>query len=74
NRRSEYDSKGNHGYDNNHLDMHGIFLAIGPNFKNGYRTGTVWNIDIYPLLCKIFNISPRSNIDGKAERIEFILK
>jgi predicted AlkP superfamily pyrophosphatase or phosphodiesterase len=74
NRRSEYDSKGNHGYDNNHLDMHGIFLAIGPNFKNGYRTGTVWNIDIYPLLCRIFNISPRSNIDGKAERIEFILK
>ena len=74
NRRSEYDSKGNHGYDNNHLDMHGIFLAIGPNFKSGYRTGTVWNIDIYPLLCKIFNISPRSNIDGKAERIEFLLK
>lgn len=73
NRRSEYDSKGNHGYDNNHLDMHGIFLAIGPNFKSGYRTGTVWNIDIYPLLCRIFNISPRSNIDGKAERIEFIL-
>lgn len=74
NRRSEYDSKGNHGYDNNHTDMHGIFLAIGPNFKTGYRTGTLWNIDIYPLLCKIFNISPRSNIDGKAERIEFILK
>lgn len=74
NRRGEYDSKGNHGYDNNHLDMHGIFLAVGPNFKSGYKTGTVWNIDIYPLLCKIFNIIPRSNIDGKAERIEFILK
>ena len=74
NRRGEYDSKGNHGYDNNHLDMHGIFLAVGPNFKSGYKTGTVWNIDIYPLLCKIFHITPRSNIDGKAERIEFILK
>jgi len=74
NRRGEYDSKGNHGYDNNHLDMHGIFLAVGPNFKSGYKTGTVWNIDIYPLLCKIFHITPRSNIDGKAERIEFILR
>jgi predicted AlkP superfamily pyrophosphatase or phosphodiesterase len=74
NRRSEYDSKGNHGYDNNHTDMHGIFLAMGPNFKNGYRTGTLWNIDIYPLLCRIFELTPRSNIDGKAERIEFILK
>ena len=72
--RWKTDSGGNHGYDNNHLDMHGIFLATGPNFKSGYQTGTLWNIDIYPLLCKIFNIYPRSNIDGKAERIEFILK
>ena len=67
-------SKGNHGYDNNQLDMQGIFLAEGPNFKQGYRTGTLWNIDIYPLLCKIFNIVPRANIDGKLERIGFILK
>jgi predicted AlkP superfamily pyrophosphatase or phosphodiesterase len=67
-------SKGNHGYDNNQQDMQGIFLAIGPDFKSGYRTGTLWNIDIYPLLCKIFNIYPRSNIDGNIERIEFILK
>ncbi len=67
-------SKGNHGYDNNLLDMHGIFFAYGPAFKTNYQTGTLWNIDIYPLLCKIFGISPRSNIDGKLERIEFILK
>ena len=65
--------KGSHGYDNNELDMHGFFLAEGPDFKKNYRTGTLWNIDIYPLLCKIFNIIPRANIDGKAERIEFIL-
>ncbi len=67
-------SGGNHGYDNNHLDMHGIFIADGPAFKNNYKTGTLWNIDVYPLLCKIFNIYPRTNIDGKLERIEFILE
>ncbi len=67
-------SKGDHGYDNNQMDMHGLFLAKGPNFKKNYYCGTIWNIDIYPLLCKIFNISPRSNIDGKLERIEFLLK
>ncbi|MCB9219708.1 MAG: alkaline phosphatase family protein [Ignavibacteriales bacterium] len=67
-------SKGNHGYDNNHTDMHGIIIGKGPNLKSNFKTGTVWNIDIYPLLCKIFNISPRSNIDGKLERIEFLLK
>ncbi len=65
---------GNHGYDPNYLDMHGIFLAAGPAFKQGYRTGTLWNIDVYPLICKILGIVPRQNIDGKLERIEFILK
>lgn len=69
-----YSSKGNHGYDPNETDMHGIFFAEGPAFKKGYKTGTLWNIDIYPLLCKIFDIQPRSNIDGSLERIEFILK
>ena len=69
----QFRTKGNHGYDNFHLDMHGIFYAMGPVFKNGYHTGTLQNIDIYPLLCKIFNIFPRQNIDGKLERIEFIL-
>jgi predicted AlkP superfamily pyrophosphatase or phosphodiesterase len=66
-------SKGNHGYDNNHTDMHGVFIAQGPNFKENYKTGTIWNVDINPLLCKIFGISPRANIDGKLERIDFIL-
>jgi predicted AlkP superfamily pyrophosphatase or phosphodiesterase len=75
NKREYYsDSKGNHGYDNHHLDMNGFFIANGPAFKSNYKTGTVRNIDIYPMLCKIFNIIPRSNIDGKLERIEQILK
>lgn len=73
-RMSKKQIGGNHGYDNNELDMHGIFFAFGPDFKPGYKTGTIWNIDIYPLLCKIFNIYPRQNIDGKLDRIEFILK
>ena len=54
--------------------MHGIFVASGPAFKAGYKTGTVWNIDIYPLICKILNISPYQPVDGKLERIGFILK
>ena len=74
NKKTDGEGKGNHGYDNNQLDMHGIFLATGPSFKKNYHTGTLWNVDIYPLLCKIFNIYPRTNIDGKLDRIEFILK
>lgn len=62
-----------HGYDNNLTDMHGIFIASGPAFKTNYKTGTVWNIDIYPLLCEIYGIQPNKNIDGKLERIRFLL-
>lgn len=65
---------GNHGYDPTYLDMHGIFYAIGPDFKSGYTCGTLNNIDIYPLLAKILRIFPNNNIDGKLERIEFLLK
>ena len=66
--------KGNHGYDANHMDMHGIFYASGPAFKHGYRTGTLRNIDIYPLICKILGIMPRQNIDGRLETIECVLQ
>ena len=46
--------KGNHGYDNYSMDMNGIFYAVGPLFRKNYQVGTVNNIDIYQLLCKIF--------------------
>lgn len=72
-RMSDYNG-GNHGFDNSFMDMHGIFYAIGPSFKENYTTGTIENINIYPLLCKIMNIIPRQNIDGKLENISFILK
>jgi predicted AlkP superfamily pyrophosphatase or phosphodiesterase len=65
---------GNHGYDNTELDMHGIFIASGPAFKNNFSTGTLNCLDIYPMLCKIFNVTPNGNIDGRLDRIEFILK
>lgn len=67
-------SKGNHGYDNHHLDMHGLFYAMGPAFKKGYRCGTLRNIDIYPLICRIFAVMPRQNIDGELQNIGFILQ
>ena len=65
---------GNHGYDNHWIDMHGIFFAVGPAFKENYEVGTIENIDIYPLLCKIFDVIPNQMIDGKLERIKYILK
>ncbi|MBE2189458.1 MAG: alkaline phosphatase family protein [Desulfobulbaceae bacterium] len=63
-----------HGYDNSHMDMHGIFIARGPSFKSEYRTGTLNSIDIYPMLCKIFGIRPAPGIDGRLSDILQILK
>jgi predicted AlkP superfamily pyrophosphatase or phosphodiesterase len=65
---------GNHGYDNQFLDMHGIMIAGGPHFMRAYRTGTLHNIDIYPLICKIFDVHPAPGIDGDIDRISFILR
>ncbi len=73
-RQRSYSFGGDHGYEKDHLDMHGIFVASGPAFRSGYKTGSLWNIDIYPLLCKIFNITPNYMIDGNIDRIEFILR
>ena len=70
----KWKTKGDHGYDNYWMDMNGIFYAIGPAFKKNYQVGTINNIDIYPLLCKIFNIFPNPLIDGRLDRIEYILK
>ncbi|MBZ0199266.1 MAG: ectonucleotide pyrophosphatase/phosphodiesterase, partial [Ignavibacteriaceae bacterium] len=44
-RKNNYWSAGNHGYDNHQANMHGIFVASGPAFKKNYITGTVRNID-----------------------------
>lgn len=63
-----------HGFDNRCLDMQGIFLATGPDFKQGYRSIGLRNIDIYPLLCKIFNFQIENKIDGDLLNIEHILK
>jgi len=70
----KWNSKGNHGYDNYFMDMNGIFYAMGPAFKKNYQVGIINNIDIYPLLSKVFNIFPNPLIDGRLNRIEYILK
>ncbi|MCK5171624.1 MAG: alkaline phosphatase family protein, partial [Bacteroidales bacterium] len=57
---------GAHGYDNQNKDMHAIFYAYGPAFKNNFKHPAINNIDIYPLICKILKIDP-CKADGKLE-------
>jgi predicted AlkP superfamily pyrophosphatase or phosphodiesterase len=67
-------SRGQHGYDINYIDMHGIFFAIGPDFKTAYTCGTINNIDICPLLAELLGIYANQKIDGKLDNIKFTLK
>ena len=54
--------------------MHGIFYANGPAFKDGYEIGSIKNIHIYPLMCKILGLEIPKPIDGDINNIESILK
>ena len=71
----EYIPKGGtHGYDNQLKSMHALFLASGPAFQSGIQIEPFENVNIYPLICEILNITPHPNIDGKLNDIRHILR
>ncbi|PKA99476.1 putative AlkP superfamily pyrophosphatase or phosphodiesterase [Flavobacteriaceae bacterium MAR_2009_75] len=65
---------GVHGYDSKYKEMHGIFYANGPAFKNGYEIPSIKNIHLYPLMCRILRIEIPKLIDGDINQIESVLK
>ncbi|XP_072882129.1 ectonucleotide pyrophosphatase/phosphodiesterase family member 7-like [Hemitrygon akajei] len=54
-------NKGEHGFDNNDMDMKMIFRAFGPDFKKNYLAEPFESVNIYPLMCKLLNIHPEPN-------------
>ncbi|WP_272150930.1 ectonucleotide pyrophosphatase/phosphodiesterase [Tenacibaculum aiptasiae] len=65
---------GQHGFNPEIKEMHGIFYANGPAFKKGYTTESVKNIHVYPLLCKILGLTPPKDVDGDLEKLKSVLK
>ncbi len=65
-------SGGAHGFDNSNTDMHAIFYAYGPAFKNAYKHHSINNIDLYPLICELLKIDPRP-VDGQLENVKPML-
>ena len=65
---------GEHGFTPRYKDMRGIFYAKGPQIKAGLEIEPFQNIHIYPLLCRILNLTLPENLDGKAAVLEPILK
>ena len=65
---------GNHGFDPNYSDMHVIFRAAGPDFKQGYAKPLVFkNVDVYPLLSHLLGITPANN-DGSFDDVADLLR
>lgn len=65
---------GVHGYDSKYKEMHGIFYANGPAFKDGYEIPSIKNIHLYPLMCKILGLEIPKLIDGDINQIKDVLK
>ena len=65
--------KGAHGYDPSNRDMHSIFYAVGPSFREGYLSPSFNNVDLYNIICKVLGIEPSPN-DGDPRIIKRLLK
>ena len=66
-----------HGYDPALQSMHGIFYAVGASIKEGMQIPAFENIHIYPLICRLLNISPyigkENTVQGNIEILDKIL-
>ncbi|XP_078097080.1 ectonucleotide pyrophosphatase/phosphodiesterase family member 7 [Mustelus asterias] len=56
-----YFNKGDHGFDNDQMDMKMIFRAFGPDFKSAYLSEPFDSIHTYPLMCKLLGVKPEPN-------------
>jgi len=60
---------GAHGYDNAFTDMHTIFFADGPAFKDGYTHPGFPNVDVYGIIAHILGLE-LAQTDGDMERVK----
>ncbi|MBN3313537.1 ENPP7 phosphodiesterase, partial [Atractosteus spatula] len=65
--------KGEHGFDNEAMDMKTIFRAVGPDFKKNLEVEPFETVHVYALMCHLLRIQPEPN-DGSLEVTRNILK
>ena len=63
---------GTHGYEVKYPSMHGIFIANGPDIKQGEKISSFENVDLYNLMCELLHINPAPN-DGDKATVALIL-
>jgi predicted AlkP superfamily pyrophosphatase or phosphodiesterase len=65
---------GEHGFDPERREMHGIFYAKGPALKAGTTIPSFKNIHVYPLMCRILGLDIPLDIDGNPEVLDGVLR
>lgn len=64
--------RSDHGYDNEDVDMKGIFYAQGPFFKKGHSAKPLKSIDLYGMMCEILQVEPAPNNGSRVRYAEMI--
>ncbi|GAA6226510.1 ectonucleotide pyrophosphatase/phosphodiesterase family member 7-like [Lates japonicus] len=65
-------NKGEHGFDNEVMDMKAFFRAVGPDFQKNLMVDPFDMVDVYPLMCHLLGINPEIN-DGKLHNTKHML-
>jgi len=67
--------RGQHGYDPMAVeDVHAIFYAWGPAFKQHIEIASFPNVNIYPLVARILGLTNTAKIDGTNELADKVLR
>lgn len=64
-----------HGYDSiNNNNLHGIFIASGPNVVNNKEVDAFSNIHVFPFMNRLLGLNENIKIDGKLSKLQSIIK
>lgn len=72
-RNGNFKQGGEHGFDPEFPEMHAIFYANGPAFRQGLTIPSFRNVHVYPLVCEILGLPIPPGIDGRKEVLQGIL-
>lgn len=64
---------GEHGFDNEAMNMKTIFRAVGPAFKQGLLVEPFESVNVYALLCELLGITPEPH-DGSLDVMRSMLR
>ncbi|XP_057681518.1 ectonucleotide pyrophosphatase/phosphodiesterase family member 7-like [Corythoichthys intestinalis] len=65
-------NKGDHGFDNEAMDMKAFFRAVGPDFQKNLIVDPFDLVNVYPLMCHLLRIKPERN-DGHLDKTKHML-